>query len=133
MPRRPLHAVVAAHNVASRWVMAKSGFREVSRRMGEETERLFLAVLREGRDPSDRLVAVVNFTAQTHAGYRLGVPAPGSWTERLNTDAEAYGGQGVGNLGRVEAAPVPHHGCPWSLDLVLPPLAALLLKPHRPA
>jgi len=92
-----------------------------------------LSVLREGRDPSDRLVAVVNFTAQTHAGYRLGVPAPGSWTERLNTDAEAYGGQGVGNLGRVEAAPVPHHGCPWSLDLVLPPLAALLLKPRRPA
>lgn len=39
VPRRPLHAVVAAHNVASRRVMAKSGFREVSRRMGEETER----------------------------------------------------------------------------------------------
>ncbi len=92
-----------------------------------------MAVLREGRDPAERLVAVVNFTAQPHTGYRLGVPAPGLWQELLNSDAEAYGGQGWGNFGGVEAEPAPHHGHPWSLTLTLPPLGALLLKPGRPA
>ena len=34
--------------------------------------------------------------------YRIGVPSAGAWVERLNSDAEAYGGSGVGNGGLVE-------------------------------
>jgi len=36
-----------------------------------------------------------------------------------------YGGSGYGNLGEVEAAPVPHHGQPYSLTLTVPPLAVV--------
>ena len=35
-----------------------------------------------------------------------------------------------GNTGRVETEAVPAHGFPQSLSLVLPPLAALFLKPE---
>ncbi len=42
--------------------------------------------------------------------YVVGVPAPGYWREVLNSDAPIYGGSGIGNLGGVEAAPVPAHG-----------------------
>jgi 1,4-alpha-glucan branching enzyme len=46
----------------------------------------------------------------------------------LNTDAKDYGGSGQGNLGGVEATPVPLHGRTHSLTLTLPPLGAVFLK-----
>jgi 1,4-alpha-glucan branching enzyme len=45
------------------------------------------------------------------------------WCEVLNSDVRTYGGSGYGNLGSVEAAPVPYHGQPYSLTLMVPPLA----------
>jgi 1,4-alpha-glucan branching enzyme len=44
------------------------------------------------------------------------------WREVLNSDAHAYEGQGFGNMGAVEAVPIPQHGRPCSLELTLPPL-----------
>ena len=66
--------------------------------------------------------------------YRLGVPQGGFWREHLNSDASCYGGSGLGNLGGVVASPVPAHGRPFSLELTLPPLAALFLicEPSTP-
>jgi 1,4-alpha-glucan branching enzyme len=34
-----------------------------------------------------------------------------------------------GNLGGVDAAPIPHHGHQHSLTLTLPPLGAVFFKP----
>ena len=62
-------------------------------------------------------------------GYRLGVPVAGRYREVLNTDATIYGGSGLGNLGAVEAERVPAHDRPCSLQLTLPPLAAVVLIP----
>jgi len=61
--------------------------------------------------------------------YRVGVPFGGYWKEVLNSDADLYGGSGLGNLGGVAAEPVPFHGRPYSLSITLPPLAAVLFKP----
>jgi len=58
------------------------------------------------------------------------VPQDGYWQELLNSDATLYGGSGMGNLGGVEAAPVPAQGRFHSLALTLPPLAVLFLKPR---
>ncbi len=77
------------------------------------------------------LVCVTNFSAVPHHNYRLGLPHPGGWAEVLNTDAEAYSGSGVGNLGRVVAHPGEHAGQPAHADLVLPPLATLWLTPDE--
>ncbi len=93
-----------------------------------DREQSVLAILRRGEDPSEFLVAVLNFTALTHRGYRVGVPEPGSYLELLNTDSRHYGGWDIGNLGAVFAEPVPFHGQPWSVRLTLPPLGALFLK-----
>ncbi len=91
-----------------------------------------VAWLRVGADATDRVLAVCNFTPVPRHGYRLGVPCGGRWAELLNSDAAGYGGGGLGNLGGVEAEPVPAHGRPWSVTLTLPPLAALLLRPEGP-
>ncbi len=88
-----------------------------------------LAFLRSGRSPGEWVLVVGNFTPVVRGGYRVGVPRPGFWRELLNSDAREYGGSGVGNLGGVEAQPIPAHGLPYSLPLTLPPLGILFLKP----
>ena len=76
------------------------------------------------------MVTVFNFTPMPRYGYRVGVPAPGRWQERLNTDASLYGGSDLGNGGWLEAEPVPWMGRPWSVNLTLPPLGAVVLVPE---
>ena len=66
-----------------------------------------------------------------HEDYRLGLPFGGRWRELVNTDAEAYGGSGVGNQGAVFAEDVPWHGRPYSALVRVPPLGALWLAPER--
>ena len=66
-------------------------------------------------------------------GFRVGVPFSGRWVEVANSDAVDFGGSGLGNLGAVEAAETPAHGRSHSLDITLPPLAAVFFKGVRPA
>ena len=74
------------------------------------------------------VVVVFNFTPVPRHGYRIGVPAPGGYRERLNTDETRYGGSGLGNGPGLHADDVPWMGRPHSLSLLLPPLAALVLE-----
>jgi 1,4-alpha-glucan branching enzyme len=71
---------------------------------------------------------VCNFTPVPRYNYRVGAPRGGYWREILNSDAGEHGGSGHGNMGGVEASPVPFHGRMHSLNLTLPPLGAVFLK-----
>ena len=73
-------------------------------------------------------MVVCNFTPTPRLNYRVGAPRGGYWTEILNSDSKEYGGSGYGNLGGVEASPIPFHGRPYSLNLTLPPLGAVFFK-----
>jgi 1,4-alpha-glucan branching enzyme len=90
-----------------------------------------LSFLRYAADGSV-LACVANFGAMPHHGYRIGLPSAGAWAEVLNTDAEVYGGGGVGNYGRVQASFEPWHGRPASAVLSIPPLGVLWLVPQHP-
>ena len=59
-----------------------------------DASRNVFSFVRRGDSEPD-LVCVANFAAIPH-DYRLGLPAAGTWEEVLNTDAELYGGSGVG-------------------------------------
>ena len=83
--------------------------------------------LRHGNDPATSVAVVSNFSPIPREDYRIGLPRPGRWREVLNTDAEAYGGSGVGNLGAVQADDTPWHGRPASAILRVPPLATVWL------
>jgi 1,4-alpha-glucan branching enzyme len=90
-----------------------------------------LSFLRYGTDGSV-LACVCNFAAMPHYDYRIGLPSAGNWAELINTDAEVYGGSGLGNYGAVEAGGEPWHGRPASAALTIPPLAVLWLAPTPP-
>jgi 1,4-alpha-glucan branching enzyme len=83
---------------------------------------------RHGKTPSHMMVVILNATPVLRGSYRVGVPKPGFYTEALNTDSTIYGGSNAGNLGGVQAEPIPHMGRPYSLSITVPPLAGLFLK-----
>ncbi|MFM6963811.1 MAG: 1,4-alpha-glucan branching protein GlgB [Micrococcales bacterium] len=75
------------------------------------------------------IACVINFAGHPHYDWALGLPRAGKWVEILNTDAEVYGGSGVGNFGSVEANGEGTHGQPHSAKVTIPPLGAIWLKP----
>src|SRR3954452_15166338 len=92
-----------------------------------------LSFLRYGRAPGGDdgeqqgqvLACVANFAGTPHNESRIGLPRPGRWREVLNSDAEAYGGSGVGNYGGIEAVEEPWHGLPYSATVAAPPLGTV--------
>ncbi len=102
------------------------GFEWIS---ANDAENSVIAYLRYGRDRQKAFLCVCNFTPVVRHGYRLGVPGPGRYVERLNTDSQYYGGSNVGSTyGFVPAEPISAHGREWSIALTLPPLATVVLE-----
>jgi len=93
-----------------------------------DNENSVVSIVRFARDPHDAIVVVLNFTPVPRQQYRVGVPEPGWYVERLNSDAAIYGGGNIGNGGGVATEPVAAHGFDQSLRLTIPPLACLILK-----
>jgi 1,4-alpha-glucan branching enzyme len=93
-----------------------------------DSETSVLTFLRRGATTEDVFLVACNFTPVPRTNYLAGVPKDGRWEEVLNSDAEHYGGSGWGNLGAVDAVPVPVHGRPRSVRLTLPPLGCVFLK-----
>jgi len=90
-----------------------------------DTESSVLSLIRKGKSTDAIVLAACNFTPVPRPNYRVGAPRGGFWREVLNSDAAVYGGSGWGNMGGVDAVPIPMHGRPYSLTLTLPPLTAV--------
>ncbi|TNE75538.1 MAG: 1,4-alpha-glucan branching enzyme, partial [Gammaproteobacteria bacterium] len=78
---------------------------------------------------NDATVIVLNFTPVARFRYRIGVPSSGPWQEILNSDSEYYGGSNVGNPLAIRPDPQPWMRRDWSVELTLPPLGAVVLRP----
>ena len=93
-----------------------------------DSENSIISLIRKGSAPDKTVLVICNFTPLPRFNYRIGVPANGFWQELLNSDAQEYGGSGVGNLGGQEAEENPYHGRPYSLSITLPPLSVIFFK-----
>ncbi len=114
--RKALHELDCEH-AGFEWIDADNAAQSV------------FSYVRRARDPADHAVVVANFTPVVRSGFRLGVPAAGSYREAFNTDAVRYGGSGVVNEGTFATEPVEAAGRPQSIRLTLPPLATIVLEP----
>ena len=94
----------------------------------DDAQHSVFAWVRWGGPDSKPIAVVSNFTPEPRRNYRIGLPFRGRWKEILNTDAPAYGGSGMGNLGSVKAFSNPSHGLPASAEIVLPPLATVYFE-----
>jgi len=94
----------------------------------QDADQSVVSYWRRARDGS--FVAVVlNFTPVPRYGYRIGVPAGGSYLEVVNSDSAFYGGSNLGNAGHIEPLGVSWMGLADSIVIDLPPLAGLILRP----
>ncbi|MDH7516091.1 MAG: 1,4-alpha-glucan branching protein GlgB [Bacteroidota bacterium] len=118
---RTYRAERALHEVDASW----EGFQWIDL---NDSARSLLSFERIAHGGDERIIVLCNFTPVVHEHYRLGVPEAGVYRELLNSDAECYGGSGVGNLGRVTSEEIPWHDRPHSVVLRVPPLAVLMLK-----
>ncbi|PYV31811.1 MAG: 1,4-alpha-glucan branching enzyme [Acidobacteria bacterium] len=133
-PHRALERLVADLNLLHRRERALhevdfdwTGFEWVDFQGADESVIVFL---RRARHRDDHLVVASNFTPVPRRGYRIGVPEARFYAEALNTDAVEYGGSGVVNAPRRGALEQPWHNQPCSLELDLPPLSVVILKPQ---
>ena len=93
--------------------------------LADEKETSVYAWVRNA--PEGNPVAVMsNFTPVPRQGYRVPLPAAGTWREIINTDAAEYGGSGMGNAGAVEAR--AGEGGAVSAVVTLPPLSTIMLE-----
>jgi len=83
---------------------------------------------RKGNEGDPMIVVAVNMTPIERPVYRVGFPAPGRWSEILNTDAGIYGGGNRGNMGGVETEPVEWHYQAQSAYVTLPPLSVVVFR-----
>ncbi len=103
-----------------------AGFEWIS---ANDSDNSIISFIRRGRDRSRAIVCVCNFTPVVRSAYRIGVPGPGAYHERINTDSQNYGGSNVSNEGgRVDAVKIAAHGREWSISLTLPPLATVFFE-----
>ena len=98
----------------------------------EDPDNSVIAFMRRTADapgkPREHIIVVINFTPVPRANYRLGVPEGGYYREIFNSDAGVYGGSNCGNGGGAEAYECLAFGQPYALDVVVPPLGAVVFK-----
>jgi 1,4-alpha-glucan branching enzyme len=95
-----------------------------------DADNSIFSYIRFAEDTDDFLVIILNFTPQVRYNYRIGVPQDGFYREALNSDSAHYGGSNVGNNGGLQALAEHWGEWPYSLNLTVPPLAIVVLKPE---
>jgi len=94
--------------------------------IGDDRDGSILAYSRHGDATDPPIVVVANFTPVPREGYRVGVPAAGFYREVLNSDAQIYGGSGLGNRGGMASEPIASHGHAHSIVVTAPPLGIIV-------
>ncbi|MBO7556563.1 MAG: alpha amylase C-terminal domain-containing protein, partial [Alphaproteobacteria bacterium] len=90
-----------------------------------------ISYMRKGKNPGDYLIVVCNFTPVVRKNYRIGVPENCFYQEIFNSDDINYWGSGVKNDGARQAQPQGWNERPFSIEVTLPPLSTIVIKPQR--
>jgi 1,4-alpha-glucan branching enzyme len=100
------------------------GFSWIDCHDADQSILLWLRRAQDGR----AVVVAANFTPVPRSNYRIGVPQAGTWREIFNSDSNYYGGGNLGNGAGLTAVPQAWMNQPAAVDLLLPPLALLVLE-----
>ena len=80
---------------------------------------------------SNEIIIVCNFCPIEREKYRIGVPFNCEYVEVFNSDAKCYGGYGTLNKNIINADKIPFHGYKYSIEVELPYMSAVYLKPKK--
>ncbi len=91
-------------------------------------EHSILSFIRYGFYGEPALLCLFNFTPVPRYGYRIGVHGDHVYQEIFNSDSELYAGSNLGNPFQLPSEPSPWHDFDHSIQIIIPPLAAVVLK-----
>jgi 1,4-alpha-glucan branching enzyme len=94
-----------------------------------DTQNCTLSFIRRAENPKDFLIIICNLTPIPHNHYCIGVPQQGKYTLIFNSDSAVYWGSGFETSQVYEASHSAMHGRIHSIQLKLPPLSVLVIKP----
>jgi 1,4-alpha-glucan branching enzyme len=97
--------------------------------VADDTGNSVLGYVRFADDWRDHLVVLVNMTPVPRLGYRIGVPVDQRYEVALNSDSGIYGGSNHDLGSNLKPEKKPMHHQRFSLELNIPPLACVILKP----
>ncbi len=103
------------------------GFNWISNDDNEQSVISFFRADKSGK----KTIVVCNFVPVERQNYRIGVPESGTYNITLNTDAVAFGGNGLLKVRGFKSEKEPMHGFHNSLELTLPPLSVLYLEKRK--
>lgn len=93
-----------------------------------DSDNSVIAFMRYNSDRTEKLLFTFNMTPVVRENYVFGVPDKGYYREILNSDAEDYGGSGIGNYGGVNSQNQNRYEFEYSVKVTLPPLAMNIYK-----
>ncbi len=92
-----------------------------------DNQHSILSYYRKG--PAGYFIVVLNLTPVPRESYRVGVPDAGEYLEIFNSDSSFYGGSNMGSgPDPLVAQEGEWCGRPYSVDIILPPLAGVVLR-----
>ncbi|MDR4517126.1 MAG: 1,4-alpha-glucan branching protein GlgB [Nitrosomonas sp.] len=92
-----------------------------------DADQSIISYLRRSKD-GRFVIVILNFTPVPREKYRIGVPEDGVYREIFNSDSIYYGGSNMGNAGYINSNHEPWMGLPYSLKIILPPLAGVVFS-----
>ena len=133
-PHKKLHAFFKAANAlylaeSPLWEQDDSwqGFQWLCADDNKADTVAFLRWDREGKP----LIVVCNFSPVHRKGYYVGAPFAGTWAPIFNTDAEEFGGSGLGDTAPLKTVNTPCHDQEQALSIDLPPMSAVIYRCTR--
>jgi len=90
-----------------------------------DTSNTVISFMRVDSSRKRAIIGVFNMTPVPRTNYSIGVDEKGFYREIFNSDSDLYGGSGMGNYGGVHSNEYGSHGRANSIEITLPPLAAL--------
>ncbi len=95
-----------------------------------DADNSIISFIRRAKNPEDFIITVLNFTPTVHHNYTIGAPLPGEYEIVMNSDSSFYGGSNVGDA-VLNAELSEWQNQPAKLNITIPPLAGVVLKPKK--
>ena len=89
-----------------------------------------ISFVRKSRKKEDWLLVVLNFANISYEKYKIGVPEMGRYKEVFSSDAEAFGGSGIGNSRVIPSKLDECDGLDNSIRITLAPLSVSIFEFH---
>ena len=97
--------------------------------VNDEAKLIAFARWTDDAHPEDATVVLANFANQAHEAYAIGLPGPGHWQVRLNSDWQGYDGEfGDFDSFGMDAAEGEFDGYQWHGSIGVAAYAALILS-----